>query len=143
MMPQRLTNQLPGSSRTWDVVERIGDFLWGFVALFFGHVNRRIFGRILMRQTGLHDPEMLPTARRRIAFSLCCVGTFCLTLALILMLGSRWEFLLGIAGAMGMYLFSALVLSHEFWFHLPAFRIRERMRDVIRRTRRVIRRDLP
>jgi hypothetical protein len=143
MMPPRLTNQLPGSSRTWDVVERIGDFLAALLGLIFAHANRRIFARIVMWKTGLHDPGMLPTARRRIAFSLCCVGTFCLTLALILMLGSRWEFLQGIAGAMGMYLFSALVLSHEFRPALPAFRIRERLGEIIRRAWQVITRDLP
>ena len=143
-MPQQLRNPIPGSLHPWALSKRITDSLLGLVYAIFVGTNRRVFARIVRRQTRLEDPRMLPKAPRWIAFSLCCAGTFFLFLAVIYAFASKWDALPSFAFAMGSYLLAAIVLSRVVWGLRGAFREAPgRLAGILRRAWQVMRNELP
>jgi len=144
-MSPRLRNPLRGSWHPLALSKRITNFLLlGGVMLFVG-TNRRIFNRIVGRQTGLRDPRTLPNTPRRTAFSLCFLGTLFLFLSVVFLFASSWSVMWAAAAALTCYLLAGLVLSRILWGLPVAFRGRGhgRLAEILRRTWQVIRHGAP
>jgi hypothetical protein len=143
-MPQQLRNPIPGSLHPWALSKRITDFLLALTSIISVGVSRRIFARIVRRQTGLLDPEMLPNGPRRIALFLCSMGTITLFAAITLMLSSQWGTFPVLACACLWYFLSGVSLSQGVWGLRGAFRAPPgRFAGILRRVWQVIRDELP
>jgi len=142
-VPPRLRNPLRGSWHPQAVARRLTDFLLlGLLTLFVG-TNRRIFRRIVTRQTGLADPRALPTAHRRLAFGICGAGTIFLFLAIIYLFASSWNTVWAGTAAAFCYFATTRVLQAAMWGWPVALAGHTRFAGMLRRLREVIRHGAP
>ena len=125
------------------LVRRITDLLNAVAMVLPDSVNRRIFGRIVRRQTGLLHPQMLPDYLHEISLSLCTMGTIMLYLSAALLFGETWKAPVLFAMAMMPYYFAGMVLSQGAYWLCGASRPPGRLAKFLRRNWQVSHDELP
>ena len=106
-------------------------------------VNRRIFARIVRRQTGLLDPQLLPDYLHDISLSGCSMGTLVLYISVALLFGETWKAPVVFAMAMMPYYFAGMVLSQGAHWLCGASRPPGRIAEILSRIRQVSQDELP